>query len=90
MKNIDRLKEFGQEHLLKYYDELTNEEKKSLEDQINAADFTLLDALKNKDQHKSPYRRTGSQAVQSSSNSFGHTQPYLFFISRTASTTALA
>ena len=62
MKNFDRLKEFGQEHLLKYYDELTAEEKKSLEDQINAADFTLLDALNNKDQHKATGDEGGTLA----------------------------
>ncbi len=52
MKNFDRLKEYGQEHLLRFYNELSQEEKKDLENQINEADFTLLDALKNKDQNK--------------------------------------
>ena len=51
MKNIDRLQEYGQEHLLRFFDELNEDEKKSLIDQINEVDFTLLDALKNKDQN---------------------------------------
>ena len=41
MKNIDRLKEYGQEHLLRFFDELNEEEKKSLVEQINEADFPL-------------------------------------------------
>jgi len=50
--NIDLLKEYGQEHLLRFYDELNEEEKKDLIRQINEADFTLLDALKEKDAEK--------------------------------------
>ena len=30
MKNIDRLKEYGQEHLLRFFDELNEEEKNAL------------------------------------------------------------
>ncbi len=52
MNNIDRLQEYGQEHLLRFFDELTPVEQKALVDQINQADFSLLDALKKKDQNK--------------------------------------
>ena len=62
MKNIDRLKEYGQEHLLRFFDELNEEEKKSLIDQINEADFELLDALKNKDQNKATDDQGGALA----------------------------
>ncbi len=49
MTNFEQLKHYGQEHLLRYYDELNDQEKKSLIEQINAADFSLLDELKNKE-----------------------------------------
>ncbi len=62
MKNIDCLKEYGQEHLLRFFDELNEEEKKSLIDQINEADFTLLDALKDKDQNKTSDDKGGKIA----------------------------
>ncbi len=62
MKNIDRLKEYGQEHLLRYFDELTQEEKESLIAQINDADFTLLDALNHKDQNKATDDKGGALA----------------------------
>ena len=48
MTNFEMLKDYGQEHLLRYWDELTEEEKNSLKEQINSADFTLLNELKNK------------------------------------------
>lgn len=62
MKNIDRLKEYGQEHLLRYFNELNEEEKKSLIDQINDADFGLLDALNHKDQNKATDDKGGALA----------------------------
>lgn len=40
------LSRFGQEHLLKYYDELTDVERSELITQIEDIDFSLLDALK--------------------------------------------
>ena len=48
MTNFEMLKDYGQEHLLRYWDELTEDEKNSLKEQINSADFTLLNELKNK------------------------------------------
>lgn len=45
MTIIEKLKKYNQEHLLKYADELSEEEKKELYRQIDEADFTLLDEL---------------------------------------------
>lgn len=46
MKNIDRLAEYGQEHLLRFADELSAAEKEGLIEQINNVDFSLLDEWK--------------------------------------------
>ncbi|MBE6712247.1 MAG: UDPGP type 1 family protein [Ruminococcaceae bacterium] len=62
MKNTDLLKQYGQEHLLRFYDELSEDEQKSLIEQINQADFTLLDALQHKDQNKATDDKGGSLA----------------------------
>ena len=40
-----KLSEYGQEHLLKYYDELSEEEKASLLSQIERIDFSVLESL---------------------------------------------
>lgn len=45
-KAKDILKEYGQEHLLKYYDELSDSEQKELLSQIELIDFSVLDNLK--------------------------------------------
>lgn len=45
MANFDRLKEYGQEHLLKYWDELSEKEKETLKQEINEADFELLSEI---------------------------------------------
>jgi len=58
MKNIDRLQEYGQEHLLRFYNELTSEEQKNLIRQINDADFSLLEELKEKE-HRSKEEQNG-------------------------------
>ena len=42
-----KLEQFGQEHVLKYYDELSEEEKKSLLTQIEETDFSVLENCKN-------------------------------------------
>lgn len=42
-----KLKEYDQEHLLKYYDELSDGEKKALLEEIEATDFDVLNSLKN-------------------------------------------
>lgn len=43
----EKLAKFGQEHILKYYDELSEESKKSLLEQIDKTDFTVLRHLEN-------------------------------------------
>lgn len=45
----DKLAAYGQEHVLKYYDELDAEGKKGLLAQIEATDLSILDACKNKE-----------------------------------------
>ena len=43
-----KLKQFGQEHVLKYYDELSVEEKEALLTQIDETDMTVFEACKNR------------------------------------------
>lgn len=43
------LSKYGQEHILRYYDELTDEEKNDLLKQIEVTDFSVLDDLSHKD-----------------------------------------
>ena len=40
---LEKLKSIGQEHLLKFYDELSDSEKKKLLDKISNTDFSVLD-----------------------------------------------
>ena len=43
----EKLEKFGQEHVLKYYDELTETEKQDLIQQIDETDFAVLENCKN-------------------------------------------
>jgi len=45
----EKLKEYGQEHVLKYFDELSEVEKKALEKQIEETDMSILAAALNPD-----------------------------------------
>lgn len=45
-----KLAKYGQEHVLKYYDELSEAEKQALLDQIEATDMSILAACKNKEE----------------------------------------
>ena len=45
----EKLAKFGQEHVLKYYEELSETEKKELLAQIEATDMTILEACKHKE-----------------------------------------
>ena len=45
----EKLAVYGQEHVLKYYEELDPQEKQALLDQIDATDMSILDACKNKE-----------------------------------------
>lgn len=40
---LDNLKKYGQEHLLKFYDELPDNKKKILEEDLNKLDFSYID-----------------------------------------------
>ena len=42
-----KLQQYGQEHVLKYYDELTEAEQKDLLTQIEETDFAVLENCKN-------------------------------------------
>ena len=41
----DKLKEYGQEHLINFFNELSNEEKRKLEEQIEKIDFEQINRL---------------------------------------------
>lgn len=45
----EKLKTYGQEHLLRYYDELSKEEQEGLLQQIEETDFSVIEALDNRD-----------------------------------------
>ena len=45
----EKLKTYGQEHLLCYYDELSKEEQEGLLQQIEETDFSVIEALANRD-----------------------------------------
>lgn len=45
----EKLVKFGQEHVLKYYDELSEAQKQELLDQIEATDMSILEACKHKE-----------------------------------------
>ena len=44
---VEKLEKFGQQHVLKYYDELTDAEKADLLSQIEDTDFAVLANCKN-------------------------------------------
>lgn len=46
----EKLARYGQEHLLKYYDELTETEKEGLLAQIDATDMSVLEACRHKEE----------------------------------------
>lgn len=46
-KIIDKLEKYGQQHLISFYDELDEEKKAKLIDQINEIDFKLIQSLYN-------------------------------------------
>ena len=45
----EKLAKYGQEHVLKYYGELNEEEKQGILDQIETTDMSILEACKHKD-----------------------------------------
>lgn len=40
---FEKLKEYGQEHILKYYDELSEDDKKALLEQVELTDFSVIE-----------------------------------------------
>lgn len=46
----EKLAAYGQEHVLKYYEELAPQEKQALLDQIEATDMSILDACRHKEE----------------------------------------
>lgn len=45
----EKISKYGQEHLLKYYEELTGKEQSSYDEQLNNLNFELLDMIHNKE-----------------------------------------
>ena len=61
------LSDIGQEHILKYYDELDNDEKKDLLDQIEITDFSVLENLdseKNSDSLRGTFEPLGAVTIK--------------------------
>ena len=46
----EKLAKFGQEHVLKYYDELSEESRQELLAQIDATDMSILESCKHKEE----------------------------------------
>ena len=46
----EKLEKYGQQHLLKYYDELSQEQKQALLDQIEATDMSILEACHHREE----------------------------------------
>ena len=46
----EKLKKYGQEHVLKYYEELTEEERASLLDQIEVSDMEILESCRHQEE----------------------------------------
>lgn len=47
---LEKLKTYGQEHVLKYYDSLSDTEKRSLLEQIDSTDFSVISCLERKNE----------------------------------------
>ena len=46
---LENIKKYNQEHLLRYYETLSDEDKKKYEKQLEELDFTYVDLFNNKD-----------------------------------------
>ena len=46
----EKLEKYGQEHVLKYYDELSEREKEGLLTQIEATDMSILESCKHREE----------------------------------------
>lgn len=52
MKANEKIQKYGQEHLLKYYDTLSDEEKENLRNQIEETDFSVVKQISKKTEEK--------------------------------------
>lgn len=72
---LAKLQPIGQEHLLKYYDSLNDEEKVSLLQQIDATDFSVIDCLNTREKLSkkgliSPLKAMQIEEIESQKESF--------------------
>lgn len=72
---LAKLQPIGQEHLLKYYDSLNDEEKVSLLQQIDATDFSVIDCLNTREELSkkgliSPLKAMQIEEIESQKESF--------------------
>lgn len=50
---LEKINQYGQEHLIQFYDELTDTQKRTLEKQLDELDFSYVDIYKNRDRNES-------------------------------------
>lgn len=60
----EKLIKYGQEHVLKYYDELSDSQKEALLDQIEATDMSMLDACHHREEMAQKGKITPLAAMQ--------------------------
>lgn len=61
---LEKLAKAGQEHVLKYYDELTKEQQESLLSQVETTDFSVLSSLKDRKEEATRGEITPLAAMQ--------------------------
>ena len=61
---LEKLTAAGQEHVMKYFEELTKEQKEMLLSQIETTDFTVLSSLKDRKEESVRGRITPLAAMQ--------------------------
>ncbi len=60
----EKLKKYGQEHVLQYFDELTDGQKEQLLNQIDITDFSIIEMCKNKEEVATKGKITPLDAMQ--------------------------
>lgn len=60
----EKLKKYGQEHVLQYFDELTDGQKEQLLNQIDITDFSIIEMCKNKEEVDTKGKITPLDAMQ--------------------------
>ena len=66
---VETLEEFGQSHVLKWWDELTGDQKAGFADQLNAVDFAELQALSRGAKAETPTESPAQKAKRATSPS---------------------